>query len=328
MNITSVSVGKIAAGQNDRRNFSEDKIRMLADSIQRQGLIQPLTLRPIRSDKFEIVCGERRFRAISEVLGWESAPCHIRELSDEDASEEMLAENSARESLNPIEESDAYQKRIDDFGWSVPKLAKAAGVSESRVYNYLRLQTLSSASRDLVQCGILSVTFARSLAVLDHNRQHFAVLVYRERPNINLSAWKKVIQGFIEDQNKEKQTDFFRLVSEQVQFVDKQMNTADKGEDAITGVACYYETVLPEDVKAHESASSICLSYISYMRNIGKEETANAISNLYNDLVMSGMIKIEPDNVPHETKLTCGEELSRARRIKNTISEFKAAARL
>ena len=105
--IANIPVSSIAAGNNDRKEFDPVKLEELAASIAAHGLAQPITVRPLSGliPGFEIVAGERRFRAISRVLQWDTIPAIVRDLDDEAASAIMLAENTGRADLNPIEEA-------------------------------------------------------------------------------------------------------------------------------------------------------------------------------------------------------------------------------
>src|SRR5690606_4424190 len=142
--VHQIPVAQIVPGSNDRKVFDEVKLQELASSIQEHGLAQHITVRPIAgSQEFEIVAGERPFRAISQILQWETAPCLVRELSDEEASAIMLVENTSRVDLDPIAEANAYQVRVEKFGWDAKRIAEVAGVSSDRVRARLTLLKLA-----------------------------------------------------------------------------------------------------------------------------------------------------------------------------------------
>lgn len=171
--ITEVPVDRVVAGNNDRTSFDDGRLADLATSIRQHGLAQPIIVRPA-GERYEIVAGERRFRAISTILGWTTVPAIVRSYDDRAAGAVMLAENTARVDLDPIDEADAYAKRSSE-GWTVADIAAAAGVSRSRVQSHLAIADLSDEARDLIRTRNLSVSAAQWLVGLDANRQHLAI---------------------------------------------------------------------------------------------------------------------------------------------------------
>ena len=126
--VERVPIDAIAPGDNDREDFDAAALQELADSIGQYGLAQPITVRPVGRDRFQIVAGERRWRAC-RLLGWPTIPALVREMDDETASGVMLLENVQRAELNPIEEARAYARRMARFGWDVDRVAAAANVA-------------------------------------------------------------------------------------------------------------------------------------------------------------------------------------------------------
>lgn len=171
--ILDIPLDRIRAGDNDRTVFRESDLRALADSLAKDGLLQPVTLRSV-GDHYEIVAGERRTRA-ALLLGWTYIPAIVREMTDEQASSAMLAENIHRADIDPLDEARAYQKRIDSFGWSPAQVAKAAKVGEKRVRARLALLTLVPEAQHLIRSGQMGVQFGEIMASLDHNRQRIAM---------------------------------------------------------------------------------------------------------------------------------------------------------
>jgi ParB family chromosome partitioning protein len=125
-----------------RTYFAEESIAELSDSIKAQGVIQPIVLRPIGDDRYEIIAGERRWRA-AQLAGIEKIPAVIRTVDDESALAMSLIENIQREDLNPLEEATALQRLIDDFQFTHQEVADAVGKSRSAVTNTLRLTQLA-----------------------------------------------------------------------------------------------------------------------------------------------------------------------------------------
>lgn len=172
----------IIPGDNDRTIFHAAELEALAENISTNGLLQPIMVRPIDSDRYQIILGERRFRAIS-LLGWEKVPCIVRNVTEQEASAGMLSENMARSNLDPIDEAHAYQSRIDAYGWSVEELARIAGVSTTRVLFRLKLLRLRNDLQSLVRSGNLPIGYAQILADVELDANHQAIAVDRLRDN-------------------------------------------------------------------------------------------------------------------------------------------------
>ena len=145
-----------------RKNFNEDELKELASSIKTQGLIQPIIVRLGNDGQYEIVAGERRWRA-SQLAGLHEVDCVIKNLKDIDVLESALIENIQREDLNVIEEAHAYKGLIDLKKLTNDKLAKLIGKSSSYISNILRLLELDQTIQDLVIKGDLSMGHARAL---------------------------------------------------------------------------------------------------------------------------------------------------------------------
>lgn len=156
-----------------RRDIAPESLRELADSIVAQGVMQPIVVRPISDQKFEIIAGERRWRA-SQLAGLDVIPAVVREVSDQAAIAMALIENIQREDLNPIEEAAALQRLQREFDLTQQDVATAVGKSRSTVANLLRLMTLQEEVRRLVEHGDLEMGHARALLGLDGTEQSLA----------------------------------------------------------------------------------------------------------------------------------------------------------
>lgn len=156
-----------------RRDMDEASLQELADSIRVQGVMQPIVVRPVSDRRFEIIAGERRWRA-TQLAGLDTIPAVIREVSDEAAIAMALIENIQREDLNPIEEAAALQRLQQEFGLTQQEVAAAVGKSRSTVTNLLRLMTLQEDVRRLVEHGDLEMGHARALLALDGGDQSHA----------------------------------------------------------------------------------------------------------------------------------------------------------
>ncbi|NUQ12604.1 MAG: ParB/RepB/Spo0J family partition protein [Gemmatimonadaceae bacterium] len=145
-----------------RRDFPDDEIRELQASMQASGLIQPVTVRARPDGRFELIAGERRFRAARR-LGWSSIAAFVRQVSDEQMLSLALVENLQREDLNPIEEALGYRQLIADFGLAHHQVAEAVGKDRSTITNAIRLLSLPDEVQRMVREGALSLGHARAL---------------------------------------------------------------------------------------------------------------------------------------------------------------------
>lgn len=149
-----------------RKVFSDEAIAALADSIREYGVLQPILVRPLGTGMYQIVAGERRWRA-ARMLGLDEVPVNIKELSDLEAMQIAIVENLQRENLNPLEEATGYSELIEKFGMTQEKVAKLVGRSRSAVANAVRLLTLPESVQKMVESGDLSAGHARALLAFD-----------------------------------------------------------------------------------------------------------------------------------------------------------------
>ena len=201
--IVEIPVNRIQPGDNDRTVFDPVGLQELADSIKEHGLAQPITVRPLDVDHFEVVAGERRFRAISQVLGLETAPCIVRPMTAEEASAIMLAENLGRKDLDPVDEALAYKKRMEQFNWEPKEIARRCGVSQERVTRRLKLMKVREDILHLVRSGNFPVGHAEYMSILDHNRQTMAARPLVEGQTINFRQFKGLVDEFYREQAQE-----------------------------------------------------------------------------------------------------------------------------
>ncbi len=153
-------------GKQPRKHFDDARLAELADSIRTQGIIQPLVVRQRTEGDYELIAGERRWRA-AQRAGLHQVPVVVREAAEADAFEMALVENLQREDLNPIEEAEAYQRLVAERGYTQESLAARVGKERSTVANSLRLLKLPPAVRGLVSDGRLSMGHARALLGLE-----------------------------------------------------------------------------------------------------------------------------------------------------------------
>ncbi len=149
-----------------RGQFDPAALEELAHSLREVGMLQPIVVRPAGEGRYEIVAGERRFRA-ARLAGLEEVPAVVRSTHDGDLLTEALVENIHRANLNPLEEAAAYQQLLDDFGVTHDQLAAKLGKSRPAISNALRLLTLPAALQDHIASGRLSAGHARALLAVD-----------------------------------------------------------------------------------------------------------------------------------------------------------------
>lgn len=155
-----------ASPNNPRKHFADAELDELANSIRDKGLLQPIVVRPLAGGEYEIVAGERRWRA-SQRAGIHDVPVVIRELSDGEALEIALIENIQRTDLNPLEEARAYGLLMQQFSYTQQQLAESIGKSRSHIANTLRLMNLPDSVRKQIEEGHLTAGHARALVATD-----------------------------------------------------------------------------------------------------------------------------------------------------------------
>ena len=158
--------------QQPRKIFSGEELTELAQSIEENGLLQPLLLRPAPGipGQYELVAGERRLRAVQK-LGWKEVPAITREVDDDTLLVLALVENLQREALNPMEEAEGYQVLMDNHGLSHAQIGRSVGKSRSTVANMVRLLQLPASVRKYVEAGSLTSGHARALLALDDQKE-------------------------------------------------------------------------------------------------------------------------------------------------------------
>ncbi|WP_333023304.1 ParB/RepB/Spo0J family partition protein [Wolbachia endosymbiont of Pentidionis agamae] len=159
-----LSTSLLHAGKfQPRKHFDAESLQELADSIKKNGIVQPIIVRKDLEDGgYEIVAGERRFRA-SKIAGLSRIPVIIRDLSDKECLEISIIENVQRENINPIEEAEAYRRLIDEFSYTHEELGSIVGKSRSHITNMTRMLLLSNVIKEMVSKKKLSAGHARAL---------------------------------------------------------------------------------------------------------------------------------------------------------------------
>ena len=164
--VQHIPIADIEANPNQpRREFDVDGLRQLAASIEAHGIIQPITLRQVRASKFQIISGERRFRAAQQA-GLTELPAYIREADDQSLLEMALVENIQRQDLNPLEVGMSFRHLMEECDLTQESLAKRVGMGRSSVANFLRMLELPEQLQDMLRAGQLGLGHAKALAGL------------------------------------------------------------------------------------------------------------------------------------------------------------------
>lgn len=173
-----------------RRRFDEAKLQELADSINANGVIQPIVVRPLKADDqstalFELIAGERRWRA-AQLAELKAVPAIIRECDDAHALELALVENLQREDLGPLERARAYREYLDTFGAKPEDLALRLGESRANVANYLRILNLQGEVQSMLESGALGMGHARAIAGVNDPQRQLAIARLAVRRNLSV----------------------------------------------------------------------------------------------------------------------------------------------
>ena len=192
-----------------RHHMDPTALQELADSISAQGVVQPLVVRPLDDEHFEIVAGERRWRA-AQLAGLERVPAIVRQIPDEMAVAVALIENMQREDLNPLEEASTLRRLIDEFGMTHQAVSEAVGRSRASVSNLLRLLELTPEVREHIHNGALEMGHARALAALPADQQNaVAARVVARGLSVRAteSLVRKALEGDAEQTPRQREPD-------------------------------------------------------------------------------------------------------------------------
>ena len=189
-----------------RKEFDEDTIRELAESIEEHGLIQPILVRPLDNGMYQIVAGERRWRAL-RMLGWQDKeiPVVIKELDDEETAKIALVENVLREDLNPIDEAKAYNELIEKYDMTQESVAKLVGKARSSVTNSLRILKLPENVVTMVRDGDLSAGAAKALLPLSDEEQITELALKSSKGEMTVRQLEKAVAKLSEPQKEVKE---------------------------------------------------------------------------------------------------------------------------
>ncbi len=200
-----------------RKEFDQEALRELADSIAEHGLIQPILVRPIFAGGYEIVAGERRWRA-SRMAGLKEVPVLIREMDDKEFLEIALIENLQREDLNPVEEAMGYRDLMEKYSLSQEDVAKTVGKSRSAVANTLRLLALPEKIMKMLEIGEITAGHARTLLGFK-NQEDMEKVAELAKEGMSVRELEKLQKNA----NKEQQDKPVKIVSKNQYFVEAEL---------------------------------------------------------------------------------------------------------
>ena len=207
--LTELDIDRIQRGKyQPRQVFDQEALQELADSISAQGIVQPIVVRP-EGDHFELVAGERRWRA-AQLAGLQKVPAVIRELDAKSTAAIALIENIQREDLNPLELATAFSRLIEEFDLTHQQVADSVGRSRAAISNLLRLLDLADPVKDQVNKGLLNMGHARALlALIRHDQIEVAKLVVNRSLSVRETELlvKKTLAGQSGTKTKTKSVD-------------------------------------------------------------------------------------------------------------------------
>ena len=240
--INEIELSKIKVNPNQpRREFDPVALQELADSIKEIGIIQPITLRQVSDDEYQIIAGERRFRA-SLMAGLTTIPAYIRTADDENVMEMALIENIQREDLNSVEIALAYQHLLDQYGLTQERLSERVGKKRATIANYLRLLKLPAPIQLGLQNKEIDMGHARALLALDDPKlqmKFYDDILTKHYSVRKVEELVKELQagGGTGDKQKARTPEVFNLLRQQLSsfFHTKvQLTCSDKGKGKIT----------------------------------------------------------------------------------------------
>lgn len=251
-NLLTVDLDKLKAREDQpRKNFDDDSLEELANSIKADGVIQPIVVRKV-GDKYEIIAGERRFRA-SKLAGLEKVPIVVKNVSDRKARELALVENIQREDLNPIEEAISLKTLMEEYKLTQQELSDIVGKSRSYIANNLRLLNLSDYIKEYLIRGELSPSQGRTLLSLETEEERKKYLDKLLVKEVNIRDVEKKAK-----QSKNKNEDIF-----------------------IKDICERLTEVLDAKVKIHEKKKGGQIE-ISYLNEADLQRIIDSLMNIYN----------------------------------------------
>ena len=231
-----------------RKQFDEEALADLSASIAKHGILQPLLVRPLPNGAYQLVAGERRWRA-ARMAGLEEVPVVIRELTDREAAELALIENLQREDLNPIEEAEGYRTLMEQYGLTQEETAQAVNKSRPAVANALRLLRLPTELSALVKGGKLSAGHARALLSFETTEQQKAAAretIEKDLSVRTLEKMAKTAKKNASSRESKRDTLFDEVELALTEHLGRKVRVTGKGENGLLQIAFYGK----DDLKA------------------------------------------------------------------------------
>nr|WP_297783560.1 ParB/RepB/Spo0J family partition protein [uncultured Allomuricauda sp.] len=229
-NVVELDINSIEVNPfQPRSNFNDEALEELASSIRELGIIQPITVRKLDFNKFQLVSGERRFRA-SKLVGLETIPAYIRIANDQESLEMALVENIQRQDLDPIEIALSYQRLIDEIEITQEKLSDRVGKKRSTITNYLRLLKLDPIIQTGMRDGFISMGHGRALINIDKKKEQIAIYEKVVSDGLSVRATEQLVKSRKEPQgsgpeNKKSTTDVPDFVSKSLDSIKERLAT-------------------------------------------------------------------------------------------------------
>ncbi|WP_421805135.1 ParB/RepB/Spo0J family partition protein [Flagellimonas sp.] len=229
-NVVELDINSIEVNPfQPRSNFNDETLEELASSIRELGIIQPITVRKLDFNKFQLVSGERRFRA-SKLVGLETIPAYIRIANDQESLEMALVENIQRQDLDPIEIALSYQRLIDEIEITQEKLSDRVGKKRSTITNYLRLLKLDPIIQTGMRDGFISMGHGRALINIDKKKDQIAIYEKVVSEGLSVRATEQLVKARKEPESagsvKKKSTqDVPEFVSKSIDSIKERLAT-------------------------------------------------------------------------------------------------------
>lgn len=305
--IETIALAAIRPGDNDRTEFAYDDLLELAQSIAQIGLQQPISVRPLDEPDgavlFEIMAGERRYHAhvlYNEQVRsgeWEPSP-HVApdaiqaiisaDIDDEHAATVMLIENIQRKDLSPLDEANAYQKRIDQFGWSVTKLARTAGKSPGLVKSRLDLLRLCPEAQQMLKNGDLQLQFAQELIDLNSTFQRSVIRWLGNQTYVpSLPYFRKFVNGQRDIQDQEALFDMGEIMTATAVRVAEDPNL--RVSDTLPSLAH-----LPPLPQSRGNPGAMIDSYIAALIEGGHAAEARVLLDFWRKMMKCNKLQVKP----------------------------------
>ncbi|WP_414048908.1 nucleoid occlusion protein [Macrococcus animalis] len=252
-NVVSVPVERIVPNRyQPRQIFDEEKIKELAESIRSYGLLQPIVVRPIEEDMYEIIAGERRFRAL-KFNGVAETEVIVKQMNDKETAAIALIENIQRENLSAVEEAEAYKKLLDLDGITQQDLATSLGKSQSFIANKLRLLRLSQPILDALSKQQITERHARALLALDENGQTKMLGIIKSQ-NLNVKQTEERVKRMLGGENvKPKRIGFTRDLKLAFNTIGESLKTVEKSGVKVKRKDTEYENFYEISIKVFKN---------------------------------------------------------------------------